>query len=184
MARYDIETLREDCRAGKRFQYLFFWKPQPEADGSLGPGCLGQWWPCTFTDKGVKYCCAEQYMMAEKARLFGDEAVLADILRTCDPRRMKALGRKVRGFEQAVWEARCREIVVAGNLAKFGQDPGLREYLLATGERVLVEASPLDRIWGIGLGKSNPEAQEPLKWRGKNLLGFALMAVRDQLRTE
>lgn len=182
MSSYDIESLRECCRRGQRYRYLFFWKPVPEGDGRPGPGCLGQWWPAAFTAEGVEYRCAEQYMMAEKARLFGDEAMLAAILDTGDPKRMKALGRRVQGFDQKLWEENCREIVVRGNLAKFGQDPELRAYLLGTGEQVLVEASPLDRIWGIGLGCNSPDAQDPLKWRGKNLLGFALMEVRDRLQ--
>lgn len=179
---YDLEALRQDWAAGNHHKFLFFWKPEPEPDGSLGPGCLGQWWPSRFTIGGVEYRCAEQWMMAEKARLFGDREMLAAILKTDSPKAMKAYGRAVRGFQKEVWEARCYGLVLEGNLAKFAQDAGLRDYLLSTGERILVEASPLDRIWGIGLGKNSPDAGDPMKWRGRNLLGFALTEARDRLR--
>lgn len=182
MSCYDVETLRERYLAGERCRYVFFWKPQAEADGKPGPGCLGQWWPSRFTVDGVEYRCAEQYMMAEKARLFGDETMLEAILAADDPKTMKACGRGVQGFIQEVWEERCRGIVLQGNLAKFGQDEALKAYLLGTGDRVLVEASPMDRIWGIGMGKNNPDAENPMKWRGKNLLGFTLMEAREILR--
>ena len=178
---YDLEALRRGWQAGERYRFLYFWKPEAEADGSLGPGCLGQWWPSRFTIGGTEYSCAEQWMMAEKARMFGDEEALAAIMETSSPKRMKALGRAVRNFRKEVWDARCRQLVLEGNLAKFSQDPALLAYLLSTGERILVEASPLDRIWGIGMGKNNPDAGDPMKWRGRNLLGFALTEARDRL---
>ena len=106
MSCYDLETLRRECQAGKEHRFVFFWRPTPEEDGSLGPGCLGQWWPGEFTVEGVTYRCAEQYMMAGKARMFGDREVLAQILAAAHPRSMKALGRKVRGFDEAAWKAR------------------------------------------------------------------------------
>lgn len=167
--------------AGKRFRYLYFWGHQPERDGSVGKGCLSQWWPCRFVVDGVAYASAEHWMMAEKARLFGDEGTLARILAARTPAEAKTLGRAVRGFSQAPWDAACFGIVVAGNVAKFGQDEDLRAYLLGTGARVLVEASPRDRIWGIGLTASDPRAADPRSWRGENLLGFALMEAREQL---
>lgn len=181
MSCYDLETLRRECREGKHHRFVFFWKPTPQPDGNLGEGCLGQWWPSDFTVDGVGYCCAEQYMMAGKARMFGDDEMLAAILKTRDPKRMKALGRKVKNFQKEVWDARCRRLVLEGNLAKFGQDPALTDYLLGTGDSILVEASPLDRIWGIGLGAKSPDAGDPMKWRGQNLLGFALTQARDIL---
>lgn len=178
---YDLETLRREWQVGRRAKFLYFWKPEPGPGGALAEGCLGQWWPSRFTIQGVEYLCAEQWMVAEKARLFGDEEMLAAILRTQSPKQMKAYGRSVRNFRQEVWEARCYGLVLEGNLAKFSQDPELGEYLLSTGKRILVEASPLDRIWGIGMGKNNPDAGDPMKWRGRNLLGFALTEARDRL---
>ena len=128
------------------------------------------------------YTTAEQYMMAEKAKLFGDEEIRQQILRERDPMTCKRLGRKVRDFEKEVWDARCGDIVVAGNIAKFSQNPEMKAFLMATGNAILAEGAPRDRIWGIGMGKNNPLAQNPSNWKGKNLLGFALMEARDALR--
>ena len=121
-------------------------------------------------------------MMAEKARLFRDEEALARILIAPTPADAKAVGREVRGYNDAAWEAARFPAVVRGNVAKFGQSEELRAFLLGTGERILVEASPRDRVWGIGMGASNPDARDPSRWRGRNLLGFALMAAREQLQ--
>jgi hypothetical protein len=142
---------------------------------------LSQWWPVTFTVDGVSYPSAEHWMMAGKARLFGDEEGLAAVLRAASPGAVKAAGRKVCGFDEERWAAACYDIVVAGNLAKFGQHPDLRDFLLSTGEKVLVEASPYDRIWGIGMAATNADVERPSAWRGLNLLGFALMEVRERL---
>lgn len=143
--------------------------------------CLSQWYPCRFEVDGVTYTSAEQYMMAEKANLFGDEEIRAEILNTDDPRMCKALGRKVKNFDKAVWDKNKEDIVRNGNFEKFMQNDTLRNFLLSTGEKVLVEASPTDRVWGIGMGKNNPDALNPQKWRGQNLLGFTLMAVRKDM---
>jgi len=113
--------------------------------------------------------------------LFDDERTAARVLAAEHPKQAKDLGRQVRDFDQAVWEANRAEIVRTGNLHKFGQHPDLREFLLGTAQRVLVEASPLDRIWGIGLREDDPRAEDPAQWRGLNLLGFALCDVRDVL---
>lgn len=120
-------------------------------------------------------------MMAEKARLFGDDAALARVLAAASPAEAKAVGREVRGYDDARWEEARAAAVVRGNLAKFGQNAELGSFLASTGARVLVEASPHDRIWGIGMAASNPDARDPARWRGRNLLGFALMDVRAQL---
>lgn len=162
-------------------KFLFFWGHQPERDGSIGKGCLSQWWPCSFVVDGQEFASAEHYMMWRKALLFGDAAVAARVLAASSPASAKALGREVSDFDDAVWVSSRLEIVVEGNLAKFGQDPALRSYLLGTGSRVLVEASPLDRVWGIGLDASDPRASDPSSWLGLNLLGEALMEVRSRL---
>ncbi|MGW4214858.1 NADAR family protein [Lentzea sp. NPDC004789] len=162
-------------------KFLFFWGHQPERDGGIGKGCLSQWWPCTFVVDGVTFASAEHYMMWRKALLFDDTAVAARVLAAASPGEAKALGREVSGFSEPAWVSARLEIVVAGNLAKFGQDPALRSYLLGTGSRVLVEASPLDRVWGIGLTADDPRATDPSSWQGLNLLGEALMEVRSRL---
>ncbi|WP_326562306.1 NADAR family protein [Micromonospora sp. NBC_01796] len=177
----DVDELLLLARRGVRLRFLFFWGHQPQRDGGPGAGCLSQWWPSPFVVEGVRYATAEHYMMAGKARLFGDESIAEQVLVAPSPGAAKALGRRVRGFDQAVWEAHRFDLVVAGSVAKFGQDPDLRDYLLGTGSRVLVEASPVDRIWGIGLAGTDPAAEDPARWRGLNLLGFALMQARAQL---
>ena len=178
---YNLKDLRDAYSSGQTFKFLFFWGHTPEPDGRISETCLSQWWPCRFTIDGTEYSCAEQFMMAEKARMFRDEEMLAKIMEASHPKEMKAYGRAVRNFDKDRWDSSCYEIVTRGNEAKFSQNPKLWAYLMKTRNRILVEASPRDRIWGIGMGKSNPDAQNPLKWRGRNLLGFALTEVRDQL---
>ncbi|MFD9698309.1 NADAR family protein [Lentzea sp. NPDC059081] len=162
-------------------KFLFFWGHQPERDGSTGKGCLSQWWPCAFVVDGQEFASAEHYMMWRKALLFGDTAVAEQVLAARTPAEAKSLGRVVTGFSDEAWESARLGVVVEGNLAKFGQDPALRSYLLSTGSRVLVEASPQDRVWGIGLAASDPRASDPATWLGLNLLGEALMEVRSRL---
>lgn len=178
----DREELIRLLRAGHRPKYLFFWGHRPLPNGEVGKPCFSQWYAASFAVDGVTYPTAEHFMMAEKARLFGDEEMREAILQSGGPGAAKRFGRAVRGFDEERWNAARCEIVVRGNLAKFARNPPLRDYLLTTGDRVLVEASPRDRIWGIGMGASNPLAEDPEQWRGLNLLGFALMEVRDRLR--
>lgn len=167
--------------AGARPKYLLFWGHRPERDGRIGAGALSQWWPARFTVDGVTYPTAEHWMMAGKARLFGDEEIVPRILKSRTPAEAKKLGRLVRGFDEARWAEARFELVTQGSVAKFGQDEALLAYLLGTGQRVLVEASPLDRVWGIGLAADSELAGDPARWRGLNLLGFALMEARARL---
>jgi ribA/ribD-fused uncharacterized protein len=162
-------------------ELLLFWGHRPPKRGGVGKGCLSQWYPAPFTVDGVRYATAEHFMMAGKARLFGDAEAEKLVLAHDDPGKAKGAGRKVRGFDEETWAERRYGLVVAANEAKFGQRPALRDFLLSTGDRVLVEASPYDTVWGIGLSASQPEAARPSQWRGLNLLGFALMDVRDSL---
>jgi ribA/ribD-fused uncharacterized protein len=178
----DRGDLIEAVRSGARPKYVFFWGHKPLAGGAIGKPCFSQWWSAPFEVDGVRYATAEHFMMAEKARLFGDEETRARILAAPGPAAAKQLGRSVRRFDGDRWEAERFGIVVRGNLAKFGQHPPLREFLLETRSRVLVEASPVDRIWGIGLAADDARAENPEQWRGLNLLGFALMEVRARLQ--
>jgi ribA/ribD-fused uncharacterized protein len=175
------EQLAEIVAAGQAVKWLMFWGHKPQADGSIGKGSLSQWWPCRFVVDGVEYASAEHWMMAAKARLFDDPEALAQILAASTPAEAKKLGRLVRGFDDQIWTAQRFDLVVQGNVAKFGQDEAMRTFLLSTTNRVLVEASPRDRIWGIGMGAGNEAATDPARWRGRNLLGFALMEAREQL---
>ena len=172
-----------DLMAGNQPRCLFFWGHRAPPGGGVGRGCLSQWWPVAFTVDGLAYPSAEHYMMAGKARLFGDEAAAERIRGAAHPAEAKALGRAVAGFDEGEWVRHRFEIVVAGTLAKFGQHDDLRQYLLGTGDRVLVEAAPNDRVWGIGLASGDERAASPGTWLGLNLLGFALMEVRHQLRS-
>ncbi|WP_405013414.1 NADAR family protein [Kitasatospora sp. NBC_01539] len=175
------EQLAALVAAGARPRYLLFWGHRPERDGRIGAGSLSQWWPGDITVDGETYRTAEHWMMAGKARLFGDEGVRAQVLASRTPGEAKKLGRLVRGFDEKRWAAERFELVVRGNVEKFGQDAALRSYLLGTGHRVLVEASPLDRVWGIGLAADSDDATRPQHWPGLNLLGFALMEARARL---
>jgi ribA/ribD-fused uncharacterized protein len=176
------DQLRLLIRDGARPKYLLFWGHQPTAGGGVGKGCLSQWWPAAFTVDGLVYPSAEHFMMAAKALLSDDTERAAQIRAAPHPGAAKKLGRQVRGFQEERWAAHRFDVVVAGNMAKFGQHPDLREFLLGTGDRVLVEASPRDRIWGIGLAADDERAASPHQWLGQNLLGFALMEVRHRLR--
>lgn len=181
---YNLPDLKKAWNTGEKFKFLFFWGHTPPEDGQISETCLSQWWASRFQVDGVEYNCAEQFMMAEKARMFNDGEMLEKIMGTSFPKEMKAYGRAVSGFDKETWDNACYEIVKKGNYAKFSQNPELLEFLLGTKNRILVEASPRDRIWGIGMGKANPNAQFPLNWRGTNLLGFALTEVRDRLAEE
>ncbi len=173
--------LQARVRAGDSFDYLHFWGHRDRADGAVSASCFSQWYPARFEVDGIVYASAEHFMMAEKARLFDDRATLAKILAAGSPDAAKHLGRGVAGYDDARWAAHRFDAVVRGNAAKFGQAGKLRRFLRDTAPRVLVEASPVDAIWGIGLAAKDPRAADPLQWQGENLLGFALMVVREQL---
>jgi ribA/ribD-fused uncharacterized protein len=178
------EDLLRAVRSGLRPKYIFFWGHKPLPNGAIGNSCFSQWWPAPFSVNGVSYPTAEQFMMAEKARLFGDDAARAQIVQAASPKAAKQLGRQIKNFNEQVWVEARFPIVVAGNLAKFCQNRALGKYLLGTNDKVLVEASPVDRIWGIGLAADNEQATNPEQWRGLNILGFALMEVRQRLRED
>jgi ribA/ribD-fused uncharacterized protein len=163
---------------------VYFWRPFEEH------GYLGQWWNAPFSTPSpidpaqkLTFKNCETYMMYHKALLFNDRVVALQILTSgSDPKTVKALGRKVKNFEQGKWDAAKFGIVVQANREKFAAHKGLREQLLATGERELVEASPMDRIWGVGFAKDRAGANR--QWWGENLLGKALMQARKELKAE
>lgn len=156
-------------------RFVFFY-------GTASP--FSNWHPCSFVLDGVRYSSSEQAYMHLKARCFGDEEHAALIMRTTSPRTQKQLGRRVRGFVQATWDAQCRRHMRAAVGAKFRQNPTLRAALLATAGATLVEASPRDRVWGIGLGASNPRAATRATWLGSNWLGQILTELREELLRE
>ncbi|GBO88653.1 NADAR family protein [Marinobacter salsuginis] len=152
--------------------FVFFW-------GNKDP--FSNWHPSPFRYKGNSFSHVEQFMMFGKAQLFGDRSVAEEILNTRDPRKCKALGREVRGFVEKTWDQECEKIVGIGCREKFLQNPDLLRELLATGDRMIVEASPYDRIWGIGLKADHPDAIYPERWRGDNRLGKVISEVRSFL---
>jgi ribA/ribD-fused uncharacterized protein len=181
LRQHDLETLRAAAGSGARLKYLLFWGHTPARSGELGKECLSQWYPARFEVDGLPFATAEHYMMYRKALLFADAAAAEQILGAPTPGAAKSLGRSIRDFDEAIWVQQRSSIVVDGNYAKFSQSPLLREFLLNSKPRVLVEASPVDRVWGSGLAADDPHAEHPLAWRGLNLLGFALMDVRARL---
>jgi ribA/ribD-fused uncharacterized protein len=147
-------NVNELCQLERRGccpDFLFFYGNRPSNAGSSGPGFLSQWWSAPFSVRGKHYPTAEHFMMVRKAELFEDEIMASRILADSSPAAAKTLGRAVRGYDEEIWAVNRYGIVLEGNLAKFGQSPVLQAYLAATAGRVLVEASPTDRVWGIGL---------------------------------
>ncbi|MCU0434191.1 MAG: NADAR family protein [Bacteroidia bacterium] len=177
---YSQHKLFQELQSGKTFEYFFFWGHK--VNNPITETCFSQWYPAPFIHEGITYPTAEHWMMAGKARLFDDNDILQKILASDSPKEAKKLGREILSFDPALWDEGKVKIVVEGNLHKFSQHKDLNAFLLNTGNKVIVEASPMDTVWGIGLGRDNPKALNPFLWRGGNLLGFALMEVRDLLR--
>ena len=154
-------------------KYVFFWN-----------GVFSQWYPSKFVIEGVEYNCCEQYMMAQKALLFNDLESHKMIMYSKSPDEQKGFGRRVKGFDKEKWEAICRQVVFDANIAKFSQNPKMLEELMDTKDLEIVEASPYDKIWGIGLHETDPKALDKSQWQGTNWLGEAIMSVREKLGSE
>jgi len=154
-------------------EFTFFWKSR-----------LSQWQRAPFVLGGVTFTHAEQYMMYAKALLFGDQDAAARILAAETPRQQQAIGRTIQGFDETMWALFREGIVFAGNYARFSQNPDQKELLLATRWTTLVEASPHDPVWGIGLAADDPRALDRSQWLGLNLLGETLTRVREALLFE
>ena len=150
----------------KPLKFIFFWG-HSEYAGNITKACLSQWYPCEF--------------MAQKALLFEDKDTYNKIMEAEHPKKYQSLGRKVKNFSETVWNQHKYNIVVEGNFCKFSQNENLKSFLLGTSSRILVEASPYDAIWGIKMAADDKNIENPLMWKGENLLGFALMEVRDRL---
>ena len=179
--KYNVERIREIVKSDPCREIIYFWGHTPNPK-KMTKACFSQWYDCYFTIDGVCYHTTEQYMMASKALLFGDEDTYREIMAAYDPMKCKKLGRKVRNFDPKVWDERKYDIVVEGNKAKFGQNPELMEFLMSTGDAIIVEASPYDAIWGIGLDIETAKVGSVEDWKGENLLGCALMEARDWLK--
>jgi ribA/ribD-fused uncharacterized protein len=179
--KYNINWIKQKAESEEHLKYLFFWGHRPSKDESITASCLSQWWLCEFVIDDILYKSAEHWMMAEKARLFQDMDILEKIINCQSPAEAKKLGRQVRDFDVKEWSKHSYEIVKRGNHFKFEQNLELKTFLVNTQNRVLVEASPYDNIWGIRLSRDSEKVNHPNQWRGLNLLGFALMEVREEL---
>lgn len=164
-------------------EFFFFWEHQVPEDGILTNSCLTQWWNAPFVVNQIEYKTAEHWMMSKKAELFQDDITLNKILAATSPEEVKKLGREVRNYDETIWSENRYEIVKEGNFHKFNQHQELKAFLINTGQKILAEASPVDLIWGIGLAENDPDAKNPARWKGLNLLGFALMEVRDKIKS-
>lgn len=178
----DIIALRKRSKE-ETFNYVFFWKHTPHPQGKVDQRCFSQWWPSSFKVGTQEYPTAEHFMMYSKAVLFEDKAIAEEILATESCRTVKELGRKIQNFDEELWREHRFAVVLRGNLAKFSQNDELKAYIFSTGNTIIVEASPTDTIWGIGLSESEARKQPPQNWKGMNLLGFALMRTRSLLES-
>lgn len=179
--KYNIEHLIREFESGKSVDFLFFWGHTKKSDEKIGKQSLSQWFDMGFLFDGIEYKTAEHWMMAQKALLFNDKDSFEKIIGSPTPKEAKALGRKVKNFGPDIWNVHKYQIVVTGNLHKFTQNTELFNYLKSTQDKYLLEASPVDKVWGIGVSENSEEAYNPYAWTGQNLLGFALMEVRDKL---
>ena len=152
---HSIQTVKDRFNSGEPLEYVFFWGHHTKL-GKMTKACFSQWFPADFVVDDVAYNCTEQYMMAEKARVFGDDDIRQKMLASNDPKEIKALGRQVKNFDVETWRRVAPDIVV----------------------KILVEASPYDTIWGIGMQETESGVDNPENWKGTNFLGFALMEVR------
>lgn len=180
---YNFEWLINKFDEGESIKFLFFWGHSNTSGEQVGKFCFSQWFKLPFVIDNIIYQTAEHWMMANKALLFNDLKTYQKIINAKSPGEAKELGRQVLGFDEQTWIANRYGIVVEGNVHKFNQHPQFASFLKNTNKRVLVEASPVDKIWGIGLSKDAEGVDNPYFWNGRNLLGFALMEARDFLTT-
>ena len=153
-------------------KYTFFWN-----------GFLSQWHPSPFVDleSGLKFNCAEQYMMWKKATEMGDVETAKKIMEAKHPREQKKLGRQVKNFDMEKWHKIKWDVVYNGTKLKFTQNPKLMEQLINTRGTLLVEASPFDKVWGIGLGEEDAKKIDEKDWPGENLLGKIITEFRENI---
>ena len=168
-------TITEETDEEADKDFVFFWMDNEEN------GCFSQWYPAKMEIDGVVYSNCEQYMMAKKALAMGDIESYVLIMHETDPGEIKKLGRGVRDFDHKKWDSWKEKIIYDGNYAKFFQNDELAEKLLQTGEAILAEASPYDKIYGIGLAADDPRAKDMKQWMGQNLMGVTLMEIRKEL---
>lgn len=179
---YNLEMIINKHNNDENVEFIFFWGHRQNKKDIVTKSCFSQWYISDFVVDGTLYNCAEKYMMAEKARLFKDDETLEEVLKATEQGKIKALGRKIKNFNEEIWNKEKYNIVLQGNLAKFTQNEKLKEFLINTENKIIVEASPYDKVWGVGLLADDEKINNPNQWAGENLLGFALMEVRDLIK--
>ncbi len=182
--KYSKAWLCQNSAEDKAQEIYMFWTPLPEESETedISKACFSPLWMQEFVSGISTYSCVEQFVTAQMAELFGDKTVREEIMKCDDPRWIKALGRRCEGFNAEIWDMVKYTVMLNGNWYKFSQNKRLRDFLLSTGDRVLVYASPYDNVWGSMFAEGDDKANFPENWEGRNLLGFALMEVRDELR--
>lgn len=179
--KYSLEKLRKDFNSGKKIDFLFFYGHTNDKK-EVTKSSLSQWYIKDFKENDLLFNCMEKYMMYNKALLFDDKDIANEILNNNQPKAIKELGRKVKNFNDELWDKMKYKIVFTGNYYKFSQNADLRNFLLSTKNKVLVEASPYDKVWGIKMKYDDENIENPFFWKGENLLGFALMEARDEIK--
>ena len=144
-------------------------------------GVLSNWYMLKFIVDKIQYNCGEQYMMAQKAILFGDYLTLDKIMNSSDPKEIKSFGREIKNYDDNLWSSNRYDIVKPGLYEKFNQNKYLKDFILVFGKRIFVEASINDNIWGIGMNENDPLIDNPENWKGENLLGKILSEIRDEI---
>ena len=179
--KYSLEKLRKDFNSGKKIDFLFFYGHTNDKK-EVTKSSLSQWYIKDFKENDLLFNCMEKYMMYNKALLFDDKDIANEILNNNQPKAIKELGRKVKNFNDELWDKMKYKIVFTGNYYKFSQNTDLRNFLLSTKNKVLVEASTYDKVWGIKMKYNDENIENPFCWKGENLLGFALMEARDEIK--
>lgn len=179
--RYHLTWLTDKFDRGESLEFIFF-RDHTSGPRSQGEFMLSQWYPSPFSVNEIVYKSAGHWMMARKALLFGDREAFKKIIEADSTEQIRKLGHLINNFDEVKWAELRQEIVREGNFHKFNQSKKLRKFLLNTGDAILAEANPLDTIWGVGLSKDSRLIKNPYAWNGLNLLGFALMEIREYLK--
>lgn len=177
---HTLDRLIDRYENGEHLKYIYFWG-NTNTGNEISKACFSQWYDSRFTVNDITYKTSEHWMMAQKAFLFNDTESFNKIIACTKPGEAKDLGREVNGFDTGLWEKKRFDIVVTGTIHKFNQNRDLGNFLVNTKDRILVEASPVDTIWGVGLSADSDAIKNIYLWKGTNLLGFALMEARDFL---
>ena len=179
--KYSLDKLQKDFNKGKKIDFLFFYGHTSDKN-EITKSSLSQWYIKDFKENDLTFNCMEKYMMYNKALLFDDKDIAQEILKNNQPKAIKELGRKVKNFNDGIWDKMKYKIVFKGNYYKFSQNMELITFLLNTKNKVLAEASPYDKVWGIKMKYDDENIENPFCWKGENLLGFALMEARDEIK--